>query len=174
MEDIAWKKDETPYIIFPCSKCHQYTYTKSTQKSKKCIRCGYTHKVSKIKEHGETIKGISNAVELVKKKQHKLAIKELGSEPEFRSSGDFKVATNVNYNKKTSLFEMNEGDYSKKFEHMIYNLSETHNTFPYYIIEIMAENYGIPQLEVKLLTRKLQRKGLLIRKNGEYSYKMKV
>lgn len=174
MEDITWKKDETPYLIFSCSKCHQYIYAKITQKSKKCVRCGYTHKVSKIIDRGEIIKGISNAVELVKKKQNDLAIKELGSEPEFRTSGDFKIAGKVKYQKNAINFDSEDDDYSEKFKQMLYSLSESHNSFPYYIIEIMAENYGIPQSEVKLLTRRLQRQGFLIRLNGDYSYKIRV
>lgn len=53
MEDTAWKKDETPYLVFACRKCRQYTYVKTTQKSKKCARCRRTHTVSDIMGSGE-------------------------------------------------------------------------------------------------------------------------
>ena len=72
IEEIAWKKDETPYIVFSCSKCKQFTYTKTTQKLKKCVRCGRTHIVANIEEQGEIVYGISKAVELVKIKQNEM------------------------------------------------------------------------------------------------------
>ncbi len=174
MEDIKWKKDETPYIIFTCSKCHHYIYVKSIQKTKKCARCGYVHKVSKIMERSEIIKGISNAVELVKKKQNDLAIKELGSEPEFRTLDDFKINRKVNRQKDIIDSDSNDDIYYGKFKTMLYDLSKTYKSFPYYVIEIMAENKGIPHSEVKLLTRKLQRQGFLIQVYGENSYQIKV
>lgn len=174
MEDKTWERDRTPYILFACEKCHQYTYVKSTQNSKKCVRCGYTHKVNKIRYQGEIVNGISRAVELVKQKQNEIAIKELGSEPEFRTSGDFIVTGKIKSQKIIVNNDSGDVDYLDRFKQMLSNISETHNLFPYYIIEIMAENYGIPQTEVKLLTRKLQKQGYLIRKNGEFLYKKKV
>jgi hypothetical protein len=174
MEDKAWERDTTPYILFSCKKCHQYTYVKINQNSKKCVRCGYTHQVSKIKQDGEIVNGISKAVELVKQKQNEIAIKELGSEPEFRTSGDFIVAGKARPQKIILHDYSGDFDYLNRFKEMLFYISETHNSFPYYIIEIMAENYGIPHTEVKLLTRKLQKQGYLIRKNGEFLYKRKV
>ncbi len=174
MEDIAWKKDETPYIIFACNKCQQYTYVKCSQKSKKCVRCGHTQSVSKITDRSIIVNGISSAVEFVKMKQNELAIKELGSEPEFRTSRDFIVPGKVVKLKKFLKSDSVDSDYFDTFKTMLYNLSETHKSFPYYIIEIMAENYGIPLTEVKFLTRKFLKNGNLIRKNGEFVYKIKV
>ncbi|MFX1377905.1 MAG: DUF1922 domain-containing protein [Promethearchaeota archaeon] len=174
MEDIIWKKDETPYLIFSCRKCHNYIYAKSTQKTKKCIRCGYIHKVNNVIERSEIIKGISNAIELVKKKQNELAIKELGSEPVFRTSEDFRVVGREKSQKDAINIDFNDYNYSEKLKQMLYNLSKAYNTFPYYIIEIMAENYNIPKSEVKLLTRKLKKQGVLKRINGDYYYKLKV
>ena len=91
LEEVAWKKDETPYLVFSCTKCNGFTYVKNTQKKKKCPRCGRVHVVSNISNRGEIINGISAAVDRVKEKQHELAIKELGSSPEFRSLNDFKI-----------------------------------------------------------------------------------
>ncbi len=174
MGDKAWERDTTPYILFACEKCHQYTYAKSTQHSKRCVRCGYTHKVNKISQRGEIVYGISKAVELVKQKQDELAVKELGSKPEFRTSGDFIFTGKVKPQKIIVDDYSGDDGYLDRFCQMLSNISETHNSFPYYIIEIMAENYGIPQAEVKLLTRKLQKRGHLIRKNGEFLYKKKI
>ncbi|MFX0021521.1 MAG: hypothetical protein ACFE9S_04295 [Candidatus Hermodarchaeota archaeon] len=174
MEDKVWERDTTPYILFRCERCRQYTYVKTIQKSKKCVRCGYTQKVSKIRNYGKVVKGISKVVELVKQKQNEIAIKELGSEPEFRTSGDFIIA---GMPKRQDIivngYSDNE-DYLERFKQMLSNISESYNSFPYYIIEIMAENYGIPHPEVKLLTRKLQKQGSLIRKDSEFFYKKKV
>ena len=169
MEGKAWERDTTPYILFSCKKCHQYTYVKGTQHFKKCVRCGYTHKVSKVVHHGEIVNGISRAVELVKQKQNELAIKELGSEPEFRTSGDFVIAGKEIKQKKNLKLDSVDHDYSEIFEAMLYKLSESHKTFPFYIIEIMAEIYGIPQTEVKLLVRTFQKTGILKRlKDGQF------
>jgi tRNA G26 N,N-dimethylase Trm1 len=172
MEDMAWKKDETPYIVFACRKCQQYIYAKSTQKSKKCIRCGYTHQLSKLIICGEIINGISNAVELVKKKQNELAVKELGSEPDFRTLGDFRISRKMVSQKRVINFNSNN-NYYEKFKQILYNLSETHKSFPYYMIEILGENIGISQLEIKLIVRKLRKQGFLIRNNGDYTYSIK-
>ncbi|MCK4859155.1 MAG: hypothetical protein KAS87_01200, partial [Candidatus Omnitrophica bacterium] len=88
MEEIAFKKDETPYLVFVCKKCRQYSYVKTVQKTKKCLRCGRTHQVKDILNLGEIVSGMTEAVNTVKRKQTELAI------PEFRSEGDFVVATN--------------------------------------------------------------------------------
>ena len=62
MEEAAFKKDETPYLIYESSKCRQFMYVKTTQKGKKCLRCGRTHVVSKIIDSGEIVYGMSAAV----------------------------------------------------------------------------------------------------------------
>ena len=103
MEEIAFKKDESPYLVFTCKKCRQYSYVKTTQKTKKCLRCGRTHQVKDILSLGEIIYGMTAAVEVVKQKQTELAI------PEFRSEGDFVVITNkfpimnIFWNKQTAI-----------------------------------------------------------------------
>ena len=88
MEEIAIKKDETPYLIFACKKCKEYSYVKTTQKTKKCLRCGRTHQVQRILNDGEVVCGMTEAVNSVKRKQNELAI------PEFRSGSDFVVSIN--------------------------------------------------------------------------------
>jgi hypothetical protein len=169
MEDIAWKKDETPYIVFSCSKCHQYTYVKTTRKTKKCARCGRINNIPNISGMGELVIGISSAVELVKKKQEKLAIKELGTHPEFRTFNDFKVAQSLE-NLEISHENTDEDlKYQTRFKEMLIKLSMMYKSFPYYIIEIMAENYDIPNSEIKLLTRSFRKQGILIRqKDSSY------
>jgi hypothetical protein len=170
MEDIAWKKDETPYIVFPCSKCHQFTYVKTTRKAKKCARCGRINNLLKISETGEIVLGISTAVKIVKKKQDELAVKELGNHPEFHTSNDFKV---VQFLENLEISHENTHEdlqYQTRFKEMLIKLSTMYRSFPYYIIEIMADNYDIPKSEIKLLTRSFQKQGILIRqKDNTYS-----
>ena len=82
MEEVGFKKDENPYIVFPCSKCKQYMYVKTTQKTKRCLRCGRYHKVVTILSTGEIAKGMTNAVNMVKQKQREFSRKEVGEIPE--------------------------------------------------------------------------------------------
>ena len=177
IEEMTWKRDETPYIIFPCKNCGQYTYAKETQKSKKCLRCGRSHTVSRIRSIGEIVKGMTSAVELVKQKQNELALEELGNGPEFRTSSDFKITNKISP-KKPALPEFqvknnegNEDDYLDTFKKMLLELSKSYKEFPLYLIEIMADNYNIPDTELKLLIRNFQKQGILTRLHN-YSYKI--
>ena len=171
LEEIAWKKDKTPYVVFSCTKCNGFTYAKTTQKQKKCPRCGRVHLISKIVGCGEIINGISAAVDLVKEKQHELAIRELGSSPEFRSFNDFKVRTTI---QNSSIDrEQEEKEHIHRFKRMLIKLAEMYKEFPFYIIELMADNYEIPSSEVKILTRFFQKEGILIQKTNSH-YKVKL
>lgn len=173
MENLGWKRDQTPYIVFACKKCSQFMYAKETQKSKKCLRCGRSHKVSDIKNSGEIVSGMTNAVKTVKERQNSLAIKELGILPEFKSLNDFRITKNI---KSIGMAIDNcivENDYFYKFKKMLIKLSEMYNEFPFYIIEMMAEDYGIPESEVKLMTPMFVKQGILIRLNNN-SYKIRI
>jgi len=163
LEEVAWKKDETPYLVFSCTKCNGFTYVKTTQKRKKCPRCGRLHLVSNILGSGEIINGISAAVNHVKEKQNELAIKELGAPPEFRSFNDFKIAPTVK-SSKVEEGQEEEDVYIHRFKKMLIKLAEMYKELPFYVIEFMADNYGIPSSEVKILTRLFQKEGILIRK----------
>ena len=62
-------------------------------------------------------------------------------------------------------------DYSETFLEMLHFLQITYKKFPKFMIEVMAENYGIPLKEVKPLMLKFRKKGmLLILKNEGYTY----
>ena len=178
MEEIAFKKDESPYLVFTCKKCQQYSYVKTSQKTKKCLRCGRTHQVKDILNLGEVVYGMTAAVEAVKQKQTELAI------PEFRSEGDFVVATNkfptrtpVKKSKTKVLSDIDHdknSDKDNKFEELfsevLIELSKLYGKFPKYILEIMAENYGIPALELKLLIKSFKKRGILTVLNNENFY----
>ncbi len=170
MEEIAFKKDETPYLIFACRKCQQFSYVKTTQKTKKCLRCGRTHQVSSLNE-GEIVYGMTAAVDTVKKKQNELAV------PEFRSNSDFIVSTNTNSRPKSRVNALRnsdqEFDYKGKFTEMIIELSKLYGKFPKYMLEIMAENYGIPRSELWVLINEFKKnKILLLIKEADYYFKV--
>jgi len=168
MEDIAIKKDEIPYLIFACKKCEQYSYVKTIQKTKKCLRCGRTHQVQGILTDGEVVFGMTEAVNTVKRKQNELAT------PEFRSGSDFVVATNTIARPKSSVTvvrnEDQENDYEEKFMEMLLELSKRYKRYPKYLLEIMAENYGIPAIELNTLIRSAKKSGMLIKNDDDYYY----
>ena len=183
MEEITFKKDESPYLIFTCKKCRQYSYVKTTQKTKKCLRCGRTHQVKDILSLGELVYGMSAAVDAVKQKQTELTI------PEFRSEGDFVVATNktptrtrVKKSKSKTLSDSDKDndnnkslDFEERFIEVLLELSMLYGKFPKYILEIMADNYAIPALELKLLVKSFKKLGVLtVLKNENYYYQLEA
>jgi hypothetical protein len=162
MEEIAWKRDDTSYLVFPCEKCNQYTYTKTTRKTKKCARCRHLNNIEFVFDKGEVVNGISTAVELVKQKQHEFAIKELGTSPEFRASDDFKVLKPNDW-EFSVLDGERDGEFYEKFNQILLELYELYKEFPFYLIELNSEKHGIPIPEVKLLTRLFLKQGKLIK-----------
>ena len=168
MEDITIKKDETPYIIFKCKKCKEYSYVKTTQSTKKCLRCGRVHQVREILKNGEVVSGMTEAVNTVKRKQNVLAI------PEFRSGSDFVVATlSVTLPKSRAKAVKNEDqiiNYKENFTEMLFELSKLYKRFPKYMLEIMAEDYEIPAIELKTLIRNAKKSGMLIKNDDDDYY----
>ena len=180
MEETTFKKDETPYLVFACRKCQQFAYVKTTQKTKKCLRCGRAHLVSSLTE-GEMVYGMTAAVDVVKRKQTELAI------PEFRSGSDFVISSSSRNKRPLPIAKENiltqekrskdekEVDYSDKFEQLLNNLSRHHKCFPKYMIEIISEDYGIPLEEVKGLINIFKKRGiLLLVKHKEFYYELNL
>ena len=172
MEEIAWKRDETSYLVFACQKCNQYTFTKTTRKTKKCVRCRHLNPIESVMDRGEVVKGISIAVELVKQRQNEFAIEELGTSPEFRTLDDFKIGTSIQ-NGVSMVEEDKDEEYRTKFDRALHELCGLHKKFPFYMIELMAEKYGIPRSEIKILTRAFQKEGRLI-KTKEKLYSIRL
>lgn len=171
MEDVAIKKDEKAYLIFACKKCQQYSYVKTTQKTKKCLRCGRSHQVRDILNKGEVVYGMTEAVNAVKRKQNEIAI------PEFRSESDFVVATHdiIRPTLRVKAIRNNdkEIDYGKKFSEMLFELSKLYKRFPKYLLEIIAEDYKIPTIELKSLIKSAKRSGTLIKNDDDMYYRHK-
>jgi len=168
MEEVEWKRDETPYIIFACKKCKQFMYVKQTQKTKKCLRCRRSHKVSDISNSGEIVNGMTNAVETVKERQHELALRELGTAPNFTAFGGYKINNlpKVKRGKVETPREAN--DYLPQFKEMLIELVEYYTKVPYYGFEIFADNYNIPKSELEILFRSFLKRGVIIKDNQEY------
>ncbi|NVM16993.1 MAG: hypothetical protein HWN80_04705 [Candidatus Lokiarchaeota archaeon] len=172
MEKIGFEKDETPYLVFACRKCQQFSYVKTSQKAKKCLRCGRSHQVKNILNEGEIVHGVTSAVNAVKQKQNELAV------PEFRSQNDFiidiKSGYNITYTHSHSKDKPSiEQDNNLKFEILLLKLTKLYQKFPAYMIEIKAEDAGIPSQEIPLLIKKFKKKGFLIRlKDEEFYYKI--
>ncbi len=62
-------------------------------------------------------------------------------------------------------------DYSDKFLEVLHYLATTYRKFPKFMIEIIAENYGIPSYKIKELIHKFRKEGILvIVKNEGYTF----
>ena len=62
-------------------------------------------------------------------------------------------------------------DYSNKFLEVLHYLTMTYRKFPKFMIEIIAENYGIPSSKIKELINKFRKEGILnIVKNEGYTF----
>ena len=175
--ESKWKKDETPYIVFTCSKCNQYLYVKTTQKTKKCLRCNRTHQVKNIHD-GMLVKGMSTAVLTVKKGQNELAIRELGNEPELRGENDFclsdKQNTFQNQEKENLDVKILDVDnYLEEFRAILIQLAKLHKIIPDYLITMMTDEKKIPYDEVKFLMKKFENGGVLIPLKNKY-FRIKI
>ena len=68
---------------------------------------------------------------------------------------------------------ISEIDYSARFLEALHSLQKSYKKFPKFMIEIIAEDYGIPPLEVKKLITIFRRNGMLkILKNEGFYYQL--
>jgi hypothetical protein len=174
MESQKWVKNKKPYLIFKCAKCSRFLYIIASQKTKKCFQCGYNHKVKTIRNIEETVLGLTKAIDTVKQKQNELAIKQLGMNPDLRTTNDFCVSNEYDIesvvlsNKK---LEKNEDklDYSGSFKNLLDKIAKKYHNFPYYMITLLNETeYKIPVEELKLLIKKFTREKKIIKLKNNY------
>ena len=171
-EEQGWIKDKTPFLIFKCSKCKQYIYVKTTNKTKKCIRCGKTYKVINLKKKGEMVYGLSNAIKMVKDRQNEIGVKEFGNVLEFNSFHEFKIRKPQKESITHYSYKEHTTDLSSSFIEMLDEIQKQYSKFPLYVITLKAEDYGIPKEELKILINSFLLKGFLIKtKNGLFSIK---
>jgi len=154
MEQKRWEKDKTPYVVFICTKCQQYSYMKTTQKTKKCLRCGRIYQVKKVLDKGEIVYGITEAVNKMKHQQNSLGDAQFSTENEFILYSGPEALSDKLTSKKNK-------DYTVLFQTLLNSLASTYKKFPAYMIEILAQDYGIPPLELKLLIRRFIKNGVL-------------
>ena len=66
---------------------------------------------------------------------------------------------------------LSETDYSERFLEALHSLQKSYKKFPKFMIEIVAENYGIPLEEIKELIIVYTKNGILkILKNEGFYY----
>lgn len=160
-DEIGIVKDEKVYWIFKCSKCEQYMYVRPTQKRKKCLRCGKTHTVDKL-DLVDDVKGMTAAVKRVKELQNKLV-----KDPTLSGTNEFSFASAHKKSKKPIL-QMNESEQETQFYGLLQNLAEKYTKFPYYLIELIAQEYKIDSTEMRLFIRKFVKIGILRKLDRNY------
>ena len=168
MEETRFKKDETPYYVFTCSKCKQYIYVKTTQKTKKCLRCGRTHQVKNITFISEIINGITAAKDRVIILQGELARKDLGFEPALRAINDFSL--NLPASKEMLKPKDGNNNNASKVKNILNSLNHQYRKYPYYLIELAAQDKGISKKEIRFLISTLLNKGILKKTSRELYY----
>ncbi|MFX0074345.1 MAG: hypothetical protein ACFE96_02810 [Candidatus Hermodarchaeota archaeon] len=169
MEETDIKKDDTPYLVFACKNCQQFSYVKTSQITKKCLRCGRSHQVQSLLGEGEIVCGMTLAVDTVKRKQNELSV------PEFRSQGDFVINTNnrVRYDQNSFPQSSEDSELDLKFKALLLELSKIYGKFPRYMIDIMAEDSGITSQEIPNLIKAFENRGILILlKNEDFYFKV--
>lgn len=157
MEQPKWEKDTTPYLVFSCTKCKQYGYVKTSQKTKKCLRCGRTHQVKNILPTGQIVKGITSAMNKVKEFQNMLG------KASFQVDHDFKIVTEF-----ITSTECTEKSLDKRFNLLLDTLSSQYHHFPMYLIELLSPQYHIPEEELSHLIRKALREEKLTEDDDNY------
>ncbi|MFX0019555.1 MAG: hypothetical protein ACFFAK_13115 [Promethearchaeota archaeon] len=167
MEQRKWEKDQTPYVVFICTKCQQYSYVKTTQKTKKCLRCGRIHQVRNILDKGEIVYGMTEAVNKVKQQQNSLGEAQFSIENEFILFSAPKALSD-------KLTSKEKEDYTLTFQALLNTLASRYKKFPAYMIEILAKDYDIPPLELKLLIRRSIKNGVLKYTEKAYFTLLKV
>jgi hypothetical protein len=167
MDEIGFKKDSTPYLVFACTKCHQFSYVKTTQKTKRCLRCRRIHQVTNLSKSGEVVVGITTALNRVKEKQNQLGYPELKTEYEFSIRGDNEP--NIATNRKRNVEQEEEDNYDNAFKSLLKEIGVIYSQFPAYLIRTLAIDYQIPVNLIPILTRKfVKNKTISQLENGYY------
>lgn len=161
------KKDKTPYIVFACKKCNQYIYAKSSQKNKKCSRCGHAHRMSEMISSGTIVNGISNALCVIKNKQDELALKVQGSPPKLRPFDKRQIDLVSGQDALGS-----EKNSTSNFTKDLMAFFKIHEEIPKYAIELLAEQHKMSRPETNRLIRNFVEKGVLTPQGYDY-YKIR-
>ena len=174
-KEMEFKRDKTPYYVFACSKCLQYSYVKTKQKTKKCLRCGMLHHVKNLASISEVINGITAAKDRVIILQNEFARNYLGFEPAFHADNEFSL--NLSTSKKPREVKKfipkdDEAEISK-FKIILRSLHTQYKEFPRYLIELAAQDWGISKKEIHFLITKFLHEGSL-KKTNEGLYSLRI
>ncbi len=167
MGENRWKKDNTPYFIFSCFKCKNYSLVKTTQKGKKCLRCGHYHHVSQLESNSEVVKGATAARMKLIEKQNFLAKKELGSDPDLIAEGGFSVSNGYKENQISNNQKQARSSFDI-FNKLLLKLDFKFKQFPEYVIYMIAEEQGIPRGKVKKMIDRCMREHILEKQDALY------
>lgn len=144
------------YLVFQCSKCHEYTYAYLGQKGKKCPRCGRYHQIERIQ--GEIVSNITNAMIKVKEKQNLILN---GETPTFKSSM-LEVVFKNNFEKigNCKVITHKNGDL-EEFINKIHNFQKIEQInqeigFPEYILNLISEDLDVTPYQRNKLIEKVK------------------
>ena len=66
-------------------------------------------------------------------------------------------------------------NFKEQFIEVLLELSKLYGKFPKYMLEIMADNYGIPALELKVLIKSFKKQKILtVLKNENFYYQVEL
>ncbi len=168
MNDLQWKKDENPYLVFSCNKCKQFSYVKIDKLRRKCGRCNRINYLKNI--IGEVVKGITAAKDLVIKKQNEIAYKEYGGKPTFQTNSSFIIRPKKSHPEISNSIKLNiksEKNYEIEFEALLQKLLKNgYKKVPNYLFEM--EMSGIPKEFLMPLMKSFSFKGVLKELKNNY------
>ncbi|MBN1801448.1 MAG: hypothetical protein JW891_08080 [Candidatus Lokiarchaeota archaeon] len=167
MKERGWKKDVTPYFVFCCFKCNNYSLVKTTQKRKKCLRCGHFHIVTQLESTSEVIKGATAARKRLIELQNSLSLKETGRLPDFSADGDYSISNSSNFDNIYSNKELTKYDF---FKMVLRKLDQRFKRFPEHVIYMLAEDHGISKEKVKRFIDICFREGFLKKTQEDLFY----
>ena len=171
-EKMEFKKDKTPYYVFSCSKCQQYSYVKTTQKTKKCLRCGRRHQIKNIAFISEIMTGITAAKDRVIELQDELARKEFGFEPVFHANNDLILIPSKSKKTHKTLRKIDVDGEGKLilFKTILNSLQKQYPKYPFYLIELAAQDKGFSREEIKFLMIEFLTKRIVQRTSEDLYY----
>ncbi len=143
------------YIVFICSKCHQYTYAKTNQKGKKCPRCGRNHRISEIS--GEMVNGLKEANFLVRRRQDEFAENKGEKNQDLLSlTSGFNIKRNVKISSNFKFIINNNNENGENsYDDFLFRLKQlkcNYSILPENIFISYFTNNGLKSSEIKQFT----------------------
>ncbi|MBD3196035.1 MAG: DUF1922 domain-containing protein [Candidatus Lokiarchaeota archaeon] len=158
-ENLSFKKDSKPYVVFRCVNCEEYQYVKQTQKTKKCLRCGKKYNVKNI-EGLEIVNGITKAVQRVIHLQNNIALSE-GFEPILKNESSYIITPQKSSKRVPNYNNISDNTIEERFRILLRKLSLQYQEFPKYMIELKLEKHDIPKDKLNSLMQHGIKKGFL-------------